>query len=95
MKDIAQSATELPDNPDDERRIRMIKYTVAMGVRVVCIVMMLFVQGWWLLVFAIGAIFLPYFAVVIANVKSPPRSATVNRPHGIVERILHPAGRRQ
>jgi hypothetical protein len=61
----------------------MIKYSVTMGIRVVCIVLMLFVQGWWLLVCAIGAITLPYFAVVIANVHADPRGARVYRPGAI------------
>lgn len=61
----------------------MIKYSVAMGIRIVCIILMLFVQGWWLLVFGAGAILLPYFAVVIANVGSNPGRNEVLRP-GIV-----------
>ncbi|MFC6355573.1 DUF3099 domain-containing protein [Luethyella okanaganae] len=79
-----QSITSLPISPEVERRNRMIKYTVAMSIRVVCIVLMLFVQGWWLLVCAIGAITLPYFAVVLANVHSNPRRGTVLRPGGLV-----------
>jgi len=78
-----QSITSLPLSPEEERRSRMIKYTVAMGIRVVCIVLMLFVHGWWLLVCAIGAIALPYFAVVMANVHSDPRGAQVLRPGSI------------
>lgn len=46
----------------------------------VCIVAMLFVQGWWLLICAIGAIFLPYFAVVVANVSVAPQRGVVERP---------------
>ena len=49
----------------------MIKYTIAMSIRVLCIFAMLFAQGWWLAVFAAGAIFLPYVAVVLANVSGP------------------------
>lgn len=45
----------------------MVKYTVSMLIRMVCIVAMVFVRGWWLILFAAGAIFLPYFAVIIAN----------------------------
>ena len=45
----------------------MVKYSVAMAIRMVCIVAMLFVTGWWLVVCAIGAILLPYFAVIAAN----------------------------
>ncbi len=61
----------------------MIKYTVMMSIRVACIVALLFVQGWWLLVFALGAVFLPYFAVVVANVATTRRS-DVESPGGLV-----------
>ncbi len=79
-----QSITTLPLSPEAERRSRMIKYTIAMSIRVLCIVAMLFAQGWWLVVCAAGAIFLPYFAVVIANVGSPSRPSEVLRPGSIV-----------
>lgn len=62
----------------------MIKYTIAMSIRVACIFAMLFAQGWWLVVCAAGAIFLPYVAVVLANVSGPSRSAEVLRPGGLV-----------
>ena len=39
-----------------------------MGVRVACVIACFFAQGWWLLAFVIGAVLLPYIAVVIANV---------------------------
>lgn len=75
-----QSITSLPPSPEAERRARMIKYTVAMTIRVACIFAMLFVQGWWLAVFAAGAIFLPYIAVVLANAQGSGRAATLVRP---------------
>lgn len=75
-----QSITSLPLSPEAERRNRMIKYSIAMGIRVVCIVLLLFVQGWWLVVCAVGAIVLPYYAVVLANVHADPRGARVIRP---------------
>ena len=81
-----QSITMLPPSPEAERRSRMIKYTIAMSIRVLCIFAMLFAQGWWLAVCAAGAIFLPYFAVVLANVGSPTRRTTVLRPGGLVLR---------
>lgn len=62
----------------------MIKYTIMMGIRVACIFALLFAQGWWILVFAAGAIFLPYFAVVVANVATTKPSQDVERPGGIV-----------
>jgi Protein of unknown function (DUF3099) len=79
-----QSITTLPPSPEAERRSRMIKYTIAMSIRVACIFAMLFAQGWWLVVCAAGAIFLPYVAVVLANVSGPSRSAEVLRPGGLV-----------
>ncbi|MET0955923.1 MAG: DUF3099 domain-containing protein [Cryobacterium sp.] len=79
-----QSITTLPPSPEEERRRRMIRYAVTMGIRMVCIVLMLFVHGWWLLVCALGAILLPYFAVVAANVHGDQRSPTVLRPGGVM-----------
>lgn len=58
----------------------MIKYTVMMSIRVVCIVCLLFAQGWWLAFFAVGAIVLPYIAVVVANVTTTRRGEEVLRP---------------
>ncbi|MDH6278414.1 ABC-type transport system involved in cytochrome bd biosynthesis fused ATPase/permease subunit [Aurantimicrobium minutum] len=84
MKKQLQSATSLPLAPIDERRIRMIKYSIAMGIRMVCIIAMLFVSGWWLVVCATGAIVLPYFAMIIANVKVAPQQGAVERPATIV-----------
>ncbi|WP_264371273.1 DUF3099 domain-containing protein [Protaetiibacter intestinalis] len=63
----------------------MIKYTVAMSIRVVCIALCLVVPGWWALLPAAGAIFLPYFAVVVANNVRTGRG-TVQRPGAIVPR---------
>jgi hypothetical protein len=65
----------------------MIRYSVAMGIRMICIVMMLFVQGWLLIVCALGAIFLPYFAVILANAATAPRQATVEGLSGVVVRV--------
>lgn len=79
-----QSITTLPPSPEAERRSRMIKYTIAMSIRVACIFAMLFAQGWWLVVFAAGAILLPYVAVVLANVSGPTRDSEVLRPGGLV-----------
>jgi hypothetical protein len=65
-----QSATALPIAPQDDRKKRMIKYTVAMSVRVVCLIALVLVPDWWRYVFGVGAVVLPYIAVVLANVGS-------------------------
>ena len=62
-----QSVTSLGVAPEIERRNRMIKYTIAMTIRVACLILAMVVQGWLMWVFFAGAIFLPYFAVVNAN----------------------------
>lgn len=68
MVNQKQSITSLPESPHDDQRRRFVRYTIAMSVRVVCVILCFFVQGWWLLLFVLGAVFLPYIAVVIANV---------------------------
>jgi predicted tellurium resistance membrane protein TerC len=72
----AQSVTNLEQSPEDERKSRMIRYTVAMSLRVVCIVLGVYVSGWFMWVCFAGAIFLPYFAVVIANATGGSQTKT-------------------
>ena len=67
----AQSITTVSQSPDEERKSRMLKYTIAMTIRVVCIVVAIFVEGWLMWLAFAGAIFLPYFAVVLANAQGP------------------------
>lgn len=65
-----QSVTSIEVSPEQERRNRFIKYSVAMIIRVICIVLAVSTPlGWLTLLFASGAIFLPYFAVIIANAQ--------------------------
>lgn len=58
----------------DEMHARMIKYTVSMSIRVVCLFLLFFVHGWMLWVVIAGAVVLPWFAVVIANGGSDTRN---------------------
>jgi hypothetical protein len=78
-----QSVTSLPRSPQEDRHARMVKYTIAMTIRMVCILSCLFLQGWWLALAAVGAIVLPYFAVILANVGGNQGTA-VERPGGVV-----------
>jgi hypothetical protein len=48
-------------------RERMIKYAVAMGIRLVCLILVFVVDGWFKIIAIAGAVFLPWIAVVIAN----------------------------
>jgi hypothetical protein len=81
-----QSITSLPRSPRDDRRSRMIQYSVAMTIRTICILLCLVVPGWWRLLPAIGAIVLPYIAVVLANATISAPASEVLRPGGIVRR---------
>ena len=62
-----QSITSLHASPDAERRSRMVKYSVAMEIRLLCIGACFITPGWWMLIPATGAVLLPYLAVVAAN----------------------------
>ena len=48
-------------------RQRMIKYALAMGIRMVCLVLIFVVDGWFKIIPVAGAVFLPWIAVIIAN----------------------------
>ncbi|WP_375141115.1 DUF3099 domain-containing protein [Arthrobacter sp. PAMC25284] len=61
------SITDAATAHSAEMRQRMIKYAVAMGIRMVCLILVFVLDGWWRLLPIIGAVFLPWVAVVIAN----------------------------
>ena len=61
------SITDAAAAHSEEMRQRMVKYAVAMGIRMVCLVLVFVVDGWFKIIPVIGAVFLPWFAVVIAN----------------------------
>ena len=71
----APSATSLPRAPRDDVDARSIRYLVTMGIRVACFILMVVITpyGWYTWVFGAAAIFLPYIAVVSANVGQEGR----------------------
>lgn len=79
----SNTITSLPPSPTDDRHARMVKYLVAMGIRLVCIALcFVFPLGWWTLLPVIGAVVIPYIAVVFANVGHESGDA-VESPGGI------------
>ncbi|MCT2042042.1 DUF3099 domain-containing protein [Pseudoclavibacter alba] len=81
----AANITSMPETAHEERVRRMRNYAITMAVRTACFLALIWVRGPWMLVFAAGAIFLPYFAVVVANaVARNRRRPTVQRPSTIV-----------
>jgi len=80
-----QSITSLPASPEEDRRRRMIQYTVAMAIRMVCVIICFFVHGIWLLVPLAAALILPSVAVMLANNVGATRSTKrVDVAHGVL-----------
>lgn len=64
----------------------MVKYSIAMGIRLVCIGACFITPGWWLLLPAAGAVLLPYVAVVVANQVSKEGSGAQGYTPGALVR---------
>ncbi len=76
------SATSLPPSAHDDESTRIRRYLITMGIRVACFVLLVAVQpyGWWTILFGLGATFLPYFAVVLANVGQAAHGRPAENP---------------
>jgi predicted tellurium resistance membrane protein TerC len=66
----------------EDQRERVIRYAISMAVRTLCVVLAVFVEGPLRWVFIVGAVLLPYVAVVAANagrerIGSGPDAPTV------------------
>ena len=67
-------------NPDKERLSRMRLYSLSMGIRLICIGLCFIVPGWFVTLPILGAIVLPWFAVIGANTKTITNNS-VESPH--------------
>lgn len=78
--------TSAPRSHADDQHARIVKYTVAMSIRLVCLVLAFVVTGPLRWVFVAGAVLLPYVAVVLANAgreqTPPPPEAPTVTPFG-------------
>lgn len=63
----ANVVTNIGQAPEAERARRFLIYTISMVVRFACVILVVFTSGIWQWIFGLGAVFLPYFAVVIGN----------------------------
>lgn len=59
--------TNLEQSPQEERKRRFVIYTISMIIRFACVASVVFTSGVWQWICGIGAVFLPYFAVVVGN----------------------------
>ncbi|MGN6795476.1 MAG: DUF3099 domain-containing protein [Streptosporangiaceae bacterium] len=93
----AYLVTEARESRSAEIGQRERRYLVMMGIRVVCfvitVVMFLTHAGWLTVIPAVGAIALPYFAVVVANSRRQT-AASGFRPYkpNLPERYVPPGG---
>ncbi|MGJ0204561.1 DUF3099 domain-containing protein [Leucobacter sp. gxy201] len=61
------SVTSAGVNPAQDRAHRMRMYYVAMVLRVLCVISLFWVRGWWVLLVGIAVAVLPWFAVMVGN----------------------------
>ena len=71
------SITAAPESLTDEQGPRTRRYLVSMTIRTACVLLAIVVPGWPRWVFIVGAVVLPYLAVVAANAsrnrrRTPP-----------------------
>lgn len=69
-----------PHRHSDDMSQRINRYLLSMAVRTVCVVLVVVVDGPLRWFFAVGAIGLPYVAVILANASSRPRDAAPQGP---------------
>jgi len=84
-----QLITDAPQSPEQELRAREIRYVIMMSLRAVCVItgaILVMVRppwlGLWLVLCVVGAVVLPWAAVLLANDKAPRSDARLrNRLH--------------
>ncbi len=82
MKRSAPSVTSIPRAPADEHSARVRTYAITMTVRMVCFALAVLITpySWYTWVFAVGAMILPYIAVVLANASTSDAGQTAEAP---------------
>ena len=82
--------TEAPPSPKAELDYRRRRYAITMGIRVVCLVLAAAFHNiiWLWPVFALGALVLPWVAVLLANDRLPAKSSRFQRYAGVPDRQL-------
>lgn len=74
-----QSVTDAPGSAAEDQGERMRRYFTAMGLRGVCFVLAIVTTGWLRWTCVVGAVVLPYIAVVLANAVGPAKAGVVTR----------------
>lgn len=97
-RDPVQVVTEAQRPKSEDIRYREKRYLIMMGIRILCFVaaFVMFINhaGWLVAIPAVGAIIMPYFAVVLANGGREPNSGPGFREYApnLPGRFAPPAG---
>jgi Protein of unknown function (DUF3099) len=66
-----QSVTSAPEARTEDQARRLKQYLITMAIRTICFVLLVVIDAWYRWIFAVGAVFLPFVAVVAANAVMP------------------------
>src|SRR5690606_27145458 len=83
VRDHGGSLTDLPMSPDEDRQRRFRTYFWMMVVRVAAFGVFFIVPDWWKLIPAALAVFIPFFAVVVANVSTRRTTGGLEAPNAL------------
>jgi Flp pilus assembly protein TadB len=71
------SVTDAQPGHSEDLDSRIVRYAWMMSIRIVCFILAVLTPSPWRWMFVVAAIFLPYFAVVMANARRSTRKQTV------------------
>ena len=74
---VVHTVTSAPSSPTDDQDDRIRRYLLMMSIRVACFGLLFVTHGWMRWAAILGAVVLPYFAVVIANAVRPRQEGSI------------------
>ncbi|HEX5493137.1 MAG TPA: DUF3099 domain-containing protein [Mycobacteriales bacterium] len=85
--------TDAPASVEEQFAYRRRRYAIMMGTRIVCLILAaaFYHIVWLMALLAAGAIVLPWFAVIMANDRLPPKSGNFTHFAGDPDRALPPS----
>ena len=76
---VVHTVTSAPTSSTDDQDQRVRRYLTMMGIRVACFGLVFVTSGWLRWAAIIGAVAIPYFAVVVANAVRPGQEGSFER----------------
>ena len=77
-QDEVVSVTDAAPGHSEDLDGRIVRYAWMMSIRIVCFVLAVITPSPWRWLFVVGAVFLPYFAVVMANSRHGAKGKTMD-----------------